>query len=45
MRDNAALLERVRNGDKTAKELLVEENMGLVHSVVKRYIGTIYEQQ
>ena len=45
MRDNAALLERVRSGDKAAKELLVEENMGLVHSVVKRYAGRGYERE
>ncbi len=37
MRDNAALIERAREGDKQAENMLVEENMGLVHSIVKRY--------
>lgn len=45
MKDNAALLEMVHNGDKAAKDVLVEENMGLVHSIVKRYIGRGYERE
>lgn len=39
MVDNAALLERVGNGDKEAEELLVKENMGLVWSIVRRFTG------
>ena len=45
MKDNAALLEMVHSGDKAAKELLVEENMGLVYSIVKRYVGRGYERE
>ena len=45
MKDNAALLEMVHNGDKAAKDVLVEENMGLVHSIVKRYVGRGYERE
>ena len=45
MKNNAALLELVHNGDKAAKDVLVEENMGLVHSIVKRYIGRGYERE
>lgn len=37
MRDNAALIERVREGDKQAENIMVEENMGLVYSIVKRF--------
>lgn len=45
MNDNIALLELVHNGDKRAKDILVEENMGLVHSIVKRYINRGYERE
>ena len=39
MRDNAVLISRVQNGDKQARDTMIEENMGVVHSVVKRFIG------
>lgn len=39
MRDNAALIERVREGDKQAEKLMVEQNMGLVHSIVGRFLN------
>lgn len=45
MKDNAVLLEKVRMGDKTAKETLVEDNMGLVYSIVKRYLNRGYERE
>lgn len=45
MKNNAALLEMVHNGDKAAKDVLVEENMGLVYSIVKRYAGRGYERE
>ncbi len=45
MRDNSALLERVRDGDKAAKDTLIEENMGLVHSVVNRYCNRGCERE
>ena len=35
MNDNAALLKRLHNGDKVAKDILVEENMGLVYNTVQ----------
>lgn len=34
-----ALLEQAHKGDKAAREMLVEENMGLVYTVVKRFLG------
>ena len=42
---NSLLLERVRAGDPEAEGLLVEENMGLVHTVARRFLdrGTEFE--
>jgi RNA polymerase sporulation-specific sigma factor len=42
---NSMLLERVRAGDADAEALLVEENMGLVHTVARRFLdrGTEFE--
>ena len=39
MTDNAALITRIRDGDKQARDTMVEENMGLVHSVARRFDG------
>lgn len=36
---NEALLERARNGEKDAKEQMVEENAGLIWSIVRRFYG------
>ena len=33
------LIRRSQDGDKEARETLIEENMGLVHHVVKRFLG------
>lgn len=42
---NTALLLRVQNGDEGAEALLVEENLGLVRQVARRFLdrGTEYE--
>ena len=32
-----ALIGRVQQGDKEARDILVEKNMGLVRSIVKRF--------
>jgi RNA polymerase sporulation-specific sigma factor len=45
MRDNAALIERVREGDKQAENRMVEENMGLVYSIVRRFLNRGYEAE
>ena len=45
MRDNTALIERVRDGDKQAENKMVEENMGLVYSIVRRFSGRGYETE
>ncbi|MDO4260987.1 MAG: SigB/SigF/SigG family RNA polymerase sigma factor [Eubacteriales bacterium] len=39
MEDTMVLIERAHHGDKKAREQLVEENMGLVWSIVKRFAG------
>ena len=45
MRDNTALMERVREGDKQAESIMVENNMGLVYSIVKRFMNRGYESE
>ena len=45
MRDNAALITRIHQGDKEAKDTMIEENMGLVYSVAKRFIGRGCEKE
>lgn len=39
MEETMVLIERSHHGDKEAREQLVEENMGLVWSIVKRFTG------
>ena len=39
MKNNDQLLIRAKEGDKKAKEELVNNNLGLVHHVVKRFMG------
>ena len=43
MPDNADLIERVLEGDKQAENMMVEQNMGLVHSIARRFSGRGYE--
>lgn len=39
MKNNEQLLLRAKEGDKSAKEQLVNNNMGLVHHIVRRFTG------
>lgn len=39
------LIKQAHEGDKQARETLVEENMGLVYSVVKRFLGRGHEME
>lgn len=39
MTDNLCLLKRAKEGDSAARERLVLENMGLVKSIARRYVG------
>lgn len=43
MIDNLLLIEKMRLGDKEAENTLIEQNMGLVYSVVKRFSIRGYE--
>lgn len=45
MPNNAALIERVLEGDKQAENMMVEQNMGLVHSIARRFAGRGYETE
>lgn len=43
MKDVISFIIKAQAGDKKAREVLIEENLGLVHHIVKRYIGRGYE--
>lgn len=45
MEHTIALIEKAHQGDKEARDMLVEENMGLVWSIVKRFVGRGHEQE
>lgn len=39
MEELSVLIERSQAGEKEAREVLVEKNLGLVHHIVKRFLG------
>ncbi len=45
MEETAILIERSQAGDKAAREKLIEENLGLVRHIVKRFIGRGYDAE
>ena len=45
MEHTLALIEQAHQGDKDARERLVEENMGLVYTIVRRFQGRGYEME
>ena len=45
MEETAALIERSQAGDKEARETLIEENLGLVRHIVKRFAGRGYDME
>ena len=45
MEQTAVLIERSQAGDKEAREILIEENLGLVRHIVKRFIGRGYDPE
>lgn len=45
MEDTICLIEKAHEGDKAARDKLVESNMGLVWSIVKRFMGRGYEAE
>lgn len=45
MEETAVLIERSQAGDKEAREILIEENLGLVRHIVKRFVGRGYDAE
>lgn len=45
MEDVTVLIKRAQAGEKEAREVLIEENLGLVHHIVKRFLGRGYEAE
>ncbi|MCM1046455.1 MAG: SigB/SigF/SigG family RNA polymerase sigma factor [Candidatus Gastranaerophilales bacterium] len=43
MDEVAALIARSQEGDKEAREVLIEKNLGLVHHIVRRFAGRGYD--
>lgn len=43
MDEVSVLIARSQEGDKSAREVLIEKNLGLVHHIVKRFIGRGYD--
>ena len=39
MDETTVLIEQLQNGDKDARKVLIEKNLGLVHHIVKRFLG------
>lgn len=45
MSETTVLIRRAQSGEKEAREVLIEENLGLVHHIVKRFAGRGYEME
>ena len=45
MEETAVLIERSQAGDKEARERLIEENLGLVRHIVKRFLDRGYDAE
>ncbi len=45
MEEIAVLIARSQAGDKEAREVLIEKNLGLVHHIVKRFLGRGYDAE
>ncbi len=45
MEEVSALIARSQEGDKGAREVLIEKNLGLVHHIVKRFAGRGYDME
>lgn len=45
MAENAVLIRKAQAGEKEAREVLIEQNLGLVHHIVKRFLGRGYEAE
>lgn len=45
MEDVTVLIAKAQAGDKKAREVLIETNLGLVHHIVKRFLGRGYDAE
>ena len=45
MEEVAVLIARSQAGDKAAREALIEKNLGLVHHIVRRFLGRGYDAE
>lgn len=45
MEEVSVLIERSQGGDKDAREVLIEKNLGLVHHIVRRFSGRGYDSE
>ena len=45
MEDVTVLIAKAQAGDKKAREVLIESNLGLVHHIVKRFMGRGYDAE
>ena len=45
MEEVSVLIGKSQSGDKEAKEVLIEKNLGLVHHIVKRFLGRGYDPE
>ncbi len=45
MTENAVLIEKAQAGEKEAREVLIEQNLGLVRHIVKRFVGRGYDPE
>ena len=45
MKETSVLIARAQEGDREAREVLIEKNLGLVHHIVKRFSGRGYEME
>lgn len=43
MEEVSVLIAKSQEGDKEAREVLIEKNLGLVHHIVKRFVGRGYD--
>lgn len=45
MEEVSVLIARAQAGDSAARDILIEENLGLVHHIVKRFTGRGYDME
>lgn len=45
MEETTVLLTQAQAGDREAREVLIEKNLGLVHHIVKRFLGRGYDAE